>query len=577
MIFSPLSLLLAVLLFLNFGFISLFISGAVVFSKNTTSYMPSSVDVRTIRFDDKQPEESTRTASAADSIMSRITDDISIPTNNNLISPITTPIASAKVKETTTKVIGSTADHEINKIASPKTVTVDTVAETISIKMTTLSPAALSDSASLGATQEALITELNVRPSTHEQSNTAVYSEISDVSTRNTTSQSALDIPASKNMTLATNLSAMDEPTAASNVDMQTAPQMFVSSTGKSVTSFASSIDKSEAPFTALFNKPTVAVASSTSKSMTSFSSSTNTSMASFVSSTDKAARKPSNMEPLTESSVVKSEDFIPLADSAAKLPKLESSPMATSTVSLANLPELTVTETAITSMDEQIFFKIVKLLHVLSQKREVKNLPVSEMPEKQTNEHLPNTTPVSGLPPAEFGGQSTKEVKHILEKGTMATSEVPRQDSVNIQSFGTDTSVTESEIDSGTITSVPETATVNVAKAGSIETTEQTSSLRESPLDKNIISQTIIDNSTEPDAKFESKPVQINETITEKAPTFIQTTKKAYSVVVDSVHDKHSKPEVKDNRVNKSSAKQDDDPSLFGIDRIVLSKYPYK
>ena len=573
--------------------------------------MPSSVDVRTIRFDDKQPEESARTA--ADSIMSTIKNDMSIPTNNSLISLITPPIASAEVNATTTKDIDPTADHEINKITSPKTETVDTVAETISIKLTTLSPATLGDSASLGVTQEALRTELNVRPSIHEQSTTTINSEISDVSTRKTTSQSALDIPAARNMTLATYLSAVDEPAAASNVDMQTAPQVFVSSTGKSVTTSASSADRYEAPFASLSNKPTAPFASSTSEQMTPFSSSTNKPMAPFVSSTDKAAQYPSIMEPVTDSSIVKSEDFIPLADSAVKLPKLESSPMATSAVSVANLPELTITETTITPIDEQIFFKIVKLLHVLSQEREVKALSVSEMTENQSNDPLPNTTPLPGLSVGDFGGQSTTEVKHTLEKGIMATSEILRQDSVNvqspgkdtsvkeseidsgtitsapitseilrqdsvnIQSPGKDTSVKESEIDSGTITSAPITAKINVAQAGSIETTEQTSSLIERPLDTNIISQTIKDNSTEPDGNFKRKPVQIDETITEKAPTFIQTTKKAYSVVVDSVQDKHSKTEVKGDRVNKSSAKQDDDPSLFGIDRTVLSKYQYK
>ena len=84
-----------------------------------------------------------------------------------------------------------------------------------------------------------------------------------------------------------------------------------------------------------------------------------------------------------------------------------------------------------------------------------------------------------------------------------------------------------------------------------------------------------IKDNITEPSDTY-AKPM-LNDVIgdkTQTTPKTVQTTKKAYSVVVDTERNKQFESNIISNEADTSFSSLEDDHDLFGIDRQSLSKY---
>ena len=245
----------------------------------------------------------------------------------------------------------------------------------------------------------------------------------------------------------------------------------------------------------------------------------------------------------VTASTSSESSDTISKTESPVESSQNEQLTETATIISSTDSSKMT-TETPLTLSDIKVSFEIVRLLHIL------KAIKTSS-PEK--SENGANDSVIASAP----------EVELLLN------------DSI------TDTIPGTSEIITETTPKIPET--YSLTETNNVSRTQSITAVTDKILldsDVNGQLENINKSSDAADTSFETQTFPVNENVTTNVPVVHQTTKKAYSVVVDKVvvpeetSIKNSESNIKTNIVRKSSSQEADDPALFGINRSVLSKY---
>ena len=224
---------------------------------------------------------------------------------------------------------------------------------------------------------------------------------------------------------------------------------------------------------------------------------------------------------------------------------------------------DLNVDQDLMQTIDSDLAFTIVRLLKNLTDQSALQTTSKSELNDTSAettaadaamldnlNSHQINKTKGTGDIAIVRNAESAN-----TDFETAIIAEIPEGDN-KIKANGqidNETSVND------TIITTSETKTANTTKVVS---------------DTNIQTE-IKDNITEPSDTYQ-KPM-LNDVIgdkTQTTPKTVQTTKKAYSVVVDTETDKQFESNIISNEADTSFSSLEDDPDLFGIDRQTLSKY---
>ena len=153
------------------------------------------------------------------------------------------------------------------------------------------------------------------------------------------------------------------------------------------------------------------------------------------------------------------------------------------------------------------------------------------------------------------------------------ATNDLIVNDSVTQGVPGTSDTITDTTQSVKEDFLVPDVASIseNQPVAGIIENVVQSTTIDQSEL---LVTST---EATAASSHSDSTHVPAIANVTKQVPSVDQTTKKLYAVVVNEVvtGDVHGQTEtdIKTNQVQKSSAGEEGDPSLFGVNKSVLSK----
>ena len=153
------------------------------------------------------------------------------------------------------------------------------------------------------------------------------------------------------------------------------------------------------------------------------------------------------------------------------------------------------------------------------------------------------------------------------------ATNDLIVNDSVTQGVLGTSDTVTDTTQSVIEEFLVPDVASIseNQPVAGIIDNVRQSTTIDQSEL---LVTST---EATAASSHSDSTHVPAISNVTKQVPSVDQTTKKLYAVVVNEVvtGDVHGQTEtdIKTNQVQKSSAGEEGDPSLFGVNKSVLSK----
>ena len=153
------------------------------------------------------------------------------------------------------------------------------------------------------------------------------------------------------------------------------------------------------------------------------------------------------------------------------------------------------------------------------------------------------------------------------------ATNDLIVNDSVTQGVPGTPDTVTDTTQSGIEDFLVPDIASIseNQPVAGMIDNVVQSTTIDQSEL---LVTST---EATAASSHSDSTHVPAISNVTKQVPSVDQTTKKLYAVVVNEVvtGDVHGQTEtdIKTNQVQKSSAGEEGDPSLFGVNKSVLSK----
>ena len=198
-------------------------------------------------------------------------------------------------------------------------------------------------------------------------------------------------------------------------------------------------------------------------------------------------------------------------------------------------------------TVDPDLAFTIVRLLKILADQSGVQTTSTSEL-----NETSVVTTPEAVMPVNTDGRHGNETI------GTENAAIIRNVDNA-ITDFETAVIAERPVGENNT-----DTANISVSDT---KMTNHTEVVADGNKQKEIK-----DNVAEPSDNYARLiPNEVIENVTQNT---VQTTKKPYSVVVNSETDKHSESNVITNEVDTSYSSLEDDPDLFGIDRKSLSKY---
>ena len=256
------------------------------------------------------------------------------------------------------------------------------------------------------------------------------------------------------------------------------------------------------------------------------------------------------------------------LATETVEPPTQESIPDLSADKTTTN-QDLSVAEGPIQPADADLTFKIVRLLKFLTVKSALQTLLESGLNgtsiETTTalNSNLDNLDSQQVNQTQLIGDiaivNNVDRVNTDFETATIAENSIGDRNSQANGQMNGETSMKT------TTSSVSETKTIN-------QTTIASNRNRQPEIRENITEPS--DSYAKTMSKDITETVQQVQNVTETTSKTIQTTKKSYSVIVETESDKQPDSDVISNEVDTSLSTMEDDPDLFGIDRKALSKY---